>query len=157
MEEFNLLYNSDTSPGSEYIISTKLKSRSSSVCSLYSYCSRIIINSRNGIQKGSFASTKCYRISVYSGVFDDNSFVVLNLICILLLQHICLKRDCFTCYTNLYCSWKNSPQEYLIQVKRTLELRLAFANVPLPPPLLITFLYGSWNCESLDVFVTDHI
>jgi hypothetical protein len=44
--------NSDTSPGSEYITSTKLKSRSSSVCSLYSYCSGIIINSRGEIQKG---------------------------------------------------------------------------------------------------------
>ena len=112
---------------SEYIISTKLKSRSSSVCSLYSYCSGIIINSRNEIQKGSFASAKCYRISVYSSMFDDNSFVVLNLTCVLLLQHVCLKRDSFTCYTNLYCSWKNSPQEYSIQVKWTLELRLTFA------------------------------
>jgi hypothetical protein len=60
-------------------------------------------------------------------MFDDNPFVVLNLICVLLLQHVCLKRDCFTCYTRLYCSWKNSPREYLIPVKRTLELRLAFA------------------------------
>ena len=98
-----------------------------SFCSLYSYCSRIIINSRNEIQKGSFASTKCYRVSVYSSMFDDNSFVVLNLICVLLLQHVCLKCNCFTCYTSLYCSWKNSSQEYLIQVERTLELRLAFA------------------------------